>query len=282
MTDWKVRLKEYIRLSHDPLNLGRQFEESVSVADNIAKHFKKSKVLGIRISHMLLKAIPIVIVQGIRVAATRIGEKLAEILLAETLALNDLLVKLAGKSQEQGVRVSTEAIRHFGQVIAQPLFLAYEMTKGLARQIQQGVEILDTVSARTTAILLQLVQGFRLIASFVELEVPSIQVEWLGSFPRPSRASMTIHLERADDGTPLTGATVTANIYRADTGALFKSVTFTETSTPSVYRGTFTVQRKDPVGTYSVRITAVRGVNSIVQTGYIIVYVGAPLGIRYH
>lgn len=111
---------------------------------------------------------------------------------------------------------------------------------------------------------------------------------WMGSFQRPSSGMLRV-LVREEDGTAVSGATVTATIYSPTDNSVWQTLTFTETSTAGAYIATFGLRSKDPLGTYPVAVSATKRVVDssgnvrVSQTdfdGFITVYAGTPSMIR--
>lgn len=155
-------------------------------------------------------------------------------------------------------------------------------------KVTQGLTFSTTVTWRSTA-LRQLVEQLKVLVDVEALSVPLIEVEagWLGSYPRPTTAASIIigvnkYIEEV--ASPMAGLTVTANVYDAKTGILWKTLTLPETTIPGIYCSTyFKITRYDPLGTYPIIATAKRGLlTRATINGYMVVYAGTPRGISFH
>jgi len=246
--------------------------------------------------------------QGIRITAT-LSRRNLWMHLAQSISIAGARFIRFTKRIRQDVTFGTTIVTLVGEFIlkllAQPLRVVGTLRFDFVKRILQNIQVTAFISYVSGQFYLKLVEGVRVIDSYltfgwflrliqslfvkeqvtvIRLIIPVPTAPWLGSFPRPSSASITIQLTRADTGVILSGATVTASIYRPDNGVLSATVSCPETATPGVYKGYFPVRKKDPIGAYPVTIRAIYGgaASHITQEGYIIVYIGTPTGISYH
>ena len=112
---------------------------------------------------------------------------------------------------------------------------------------------------------------------------PDVETGWLGSYPKPTTSATLMVEVTKDDLSPMAGLTVTANIYNAQDGTLWKTLTLHEsTLTPGIYRNSFQITRNDSLGSYPVHVVATRGLlTRATFDGYVSVYAGTPMNISF-